>query len=162
MSYFFFLYQLPSLSFSTVSDSISSNIDEVLSINPSTNVFVFGEDFNIHHKDWLTYSGGTDQSWKIYYNFSNDLTLMVNFPARDWFSQSCSFGFIFSDASICSTMTFPPLGNSDHVVVSVSIDFPLNSQQNVPFHHITDEYSQADWDSLHDHLGNVKLIFCFA
>ena len=103
MSYFFFLYRLPSLSFSTVSDSISSNIDEVLSINPSTNVFVFGEDFNIHHKDWLTYSGGTDQSWKIYYNFSNDLTLMVNFPARDWFSQSCSFGFIFSDASICST-----------------------------------------------------------
>ena len=56
-------------------------------------------------------------------------------------------------------MTFLPLGNSDHVVVSVSIDFPLNSQQNVPFHHITDEYSQADRDSLHDHLGNVKLIF---
>ena len=36
-----------------------ANIDEVLSINPSANVFVFG-DFNIHHKDWLTYSGGTD------------------------------------------------------------------------------------------------------
>ena len=31
--------------------------------------------------------------------------------------------FISSDASICSTMAFPPLGNSDHVV-SVSIDFP--------------------------------------
>ena len=40
-------------------DSVSSNIDEVLSINPSANVFVFG-DFNVHHKDWLTYSGGTD------------------------------------------------------------------------------------------------------
>ena len=34
--------------------------------------------------------------------------------------------FISSDASICSTMAFPPLGNSDHVVVSVSIDFPIN------------------------------------
>ena len=43
----------------TFFDSISSNIDEVLSINPSANVFVF-EDFNVHHKDWLTYSGGTD------------------------------------------------------------------------------------------------------
>ena len=42
-------------------DSISSNIDEVLSINPSANVFVF-EDFNVHHKDWVTYSGGTDRS----------------------------------------------------------------------------------------------------
>ena len=35
--------------------SISYNIDEVLwcSINPSANVFVFG-DFHVYHKDWLT------------------------------------------------------------------------------------------------------------
>ena len=39
--------------------SVSSNIDEVLSINRSGNVFVFG-DFNVHHKDWLIYSGETD------------------------------------------------------------------------------------------------------
>ena len=37
--------------------------------------------------------------------------------------------FLSSDASICSTMAFPPLGNSDHVFVSVSIDFPTNSQR---------------------------------
>ena len=36
--------------------SISSNIDEVLSINPSADVFALG-DFNVHHKDRLTYSG---------------------------------------------------------------------------------------------------------
>ena len=40
VSYFFFLYQSPLL-LCTVFDSISSNIDEVLSINPSANVFVF-------------------------------------------------------------------------------------------------------------------------
>ena len=40
-------------------DSISSNLDEVLSFNLSANVFVFG-DFNVHYKDWLTYSDGTD------------------------------------------------------------------------------------------------------
>ena len=39
-----------------VFDYISSNIGEVLYINPSANVFVFA-DFNVHHKDWLTYSG---------------------------------------------------------------------------------------------------------
>ena len=60
VSYFFFLYRSPS-SLCTVFDSISSNIDEVLSINPSANAFAFG-DINVHHKDWLTYSGGTDQS----------------------------------------------------------------------------------------------------
>ena len=43
-----------------VFDSVSSNINEVLSIKPFANDFVFG-DFNIHHKVWLTYSGGTDR-----------------------------------------------------------------------------------------------------
>ena len=80
VSYFFFLYQSPSSALCTVFDSISSNIDEVLSINPSANVFVFG-DFNVHHKDWFTYSGGTDRPGELCYNFyiSNDLTQMVNF-----------------------------------------------------------------------------------
>ena len=64
-----------------VFDSVSSNIDEVLSIYPSASVFVFG-DFSIHHRDWLTYSGRTDRSAKHGCNFSisNDLTQMVNFP----------------------------------------------------------------------------------
>ena len=34
--------------------------------------------------------------------------------------------FISSDASIYSEMAFPPLGNSDHVLVSVFINFPTN------------------------------------
>ena len=80
VSYFFFLYQSPSLPLCMVFDSISSNVDEVLSINPSANVFVF-RDFNVHHKDWLVYFGGTDISGELCYNFSisSDLTQMVNF-----------------------------------------------------------------------------------
>ena len=105
------------------------NIDDVLSINPSAYVFVF-----------LTYSYGTDQPGELYCNFSisNDLTQMVNFPS--WIPGFHSHGpalldlFLFSEASICSTMAFPPLGKSDHFVVSVSIDFPSNSQQDAPFH----------------------------
>ena len=74
-----------------VFDSISSKIDEVLSINPSVNVFVFG-DFNVHHKDWLTYSGGTDRPAELCYNFSisNDLTQIVNFPTQTPDSDSHS------------------------------------------------------------------------
>ena len=160
VSYFFFLYQSPSSSLCTVFDSISSNIDEVLSINPSANVFVFG-DFNVHHKDWLTYSGGTDRPGELCYNFSisNDLTQIVNFPTRipdfDSHSPALLNLFISSDASICSTMAFPQLGNSDHVVVSVSIDFPINSKQDTPFHQVAYDYSHADWDGLHDHLKDV-------
>ena len=157
---FFFFYRSPSSCFCTVFNSISSNIDEVLSINPSANVFVFG-DFNVHHKDWLTYSGGTDRPGELCYNFSfsNDLTQMVNFPTRipDCNSPSPALLdlFLSSDATICSTMAFPPLGNSDHIVFSVSIDFPSNSQRDAPFHRIAYDYSLADWDSLRDHLRDV-------
>ena len=52
-------------------------------------------------------------------------------------------------------MAFPPLGNYDHVVVSVSIDFPTNSQRDALFHRIVYDYSRADWDGLRDHLRNV-------
>ena len=63
--------------------------------------------------------------------------------------------FLTSDASICSTMAFPPLGNSDHVVVSVSIDFPSYSYWDTLFHCIAYDYSLALWDGLHDYLRDV-------
>ena len=54
---------------------------------------------------------------------SNDLNQMVTFPTWipdcDFHSPALLYLFIYSDAIICSTMAFSPLGNSDHVVVSV-------------------------------------------
>ena len=49
------------------------------------------------------------------------------------------------------TMAFLPLGNSDHVVFSVSIDFPSYSQQDAQFHCIAYDYSRAVCDGLRDH-----------
>ena len=63
--------------------------------------------------------------------------------------------FLSPDASICSTIAFPPSGNSDRVVVSASIDFPINLKRNAPFHRIAYDYCRADWDGLRDHLRNV-------
>ena len=84
---------------------------------------------------------------------------MVNFPTWipdcDTHSPALLDLFIYLDASICSKMAFPPLRNSNHVVVSVSIDFPSYAQRNVPFHRIAYEYSCADWDDFHDHLRDV-------
>ena len=57
----------PSSSLCMAFYSISSNIDEVLSINPSTYVFVF-RDLNIYHKDCLTYPHGTDRPGELCYN----------------------------------------------------------------------------------------------
>ena len=63
---------------------------------------------------------------------------MVNFPTQipdcDSHSPALLDLFVSFDGSICSAMAFPPLGNSDHVVVSVSTDIPSNSQWDSPFH----------------------------
>ena len=84
---------------------------------------------------------------------------MVNFPTRipdcDFHSPALLDLFISSDASICSAMAFPPLENSDHIVVSVSIDFPSNSKEDSPFHRTVYDHARFDWDSLRDHLGDV-------
>ena len=52
-------------------------------------------------------------------------------------------------------MAFPTLENSDHVVISVSIDFPSYLQLGALFHCNAYDYSCADWDGLHDHLRDV-------
>ena len=53
-------------------------------------------------------------------------------------------------------MAFPPLGSSDDVVVSVSIDFPSYSQWHVPFHRIAYDYSRGEWGGLRDYLRDVS------
>ena len=56
---------------------------------------------------------------------------------------------------------FPPLGKSYHAVVSVSIDFQLNSQQDPLFYCIASDYCCADWDGLCDHLRDVAWEYIF-
>ena len=76
---------------------------------------------------------------------------MVNFPTRipdcDSHSPALLDSFLFSDTSICYIMVFR------HwkiliIVASVSIDFPIDLEQDAPFHHIAYDYSRADWDGL--------------
>ena len=84
---------------------------------------------------------------------------MVNFPTRIPHCDSLSHALLdlslSSDASICSTMALSPLGNSDHVVFSISINFPSNSQRDATFHCIAYNYSRGDWDGLCDNLRDV-------
>ena len=94
---------------------------------------------------------------------SNNLTQMVNFhtqiPGCDSHSPALLDLFISSDGSICSAMAFPPLGNSDHVAVSVSIDFPSNSQQDAPFHRIAYDFSCADWEAAIVHRNHFLRLY---
>ena len=125
----FFVYQSPS-SLYVVFDLISSNIEEVLSINPSANVFVFG-DFKVQHKDLLTYSGGTDRPGELCHNFSisNDFTQMVNFCTwiPDYDSQSQLFWMYF----FLLMQVAVPQSLSLHweILIMLFSKFPLTSQK---------------------------------
>ena len=96
LCHFFFLFRSHFSFFCAVFGSVSSNIDEVLLINPSANVFVFG-DFNVHHTDWLTYFDGTDRPGELCYNLSQ-MTLLSWLPfllrSQTVILIDCSFGFL--------------------------------------------------------------------
>ena len=51
-----------------VFDVISSDIDEVISVNTSANLFVSRDVNDWHHKDWLIDFGGTDRPGELCYN----------------------------------------------------------------------------------------------
>lgn len=71
LSYFFYLFFIiHPLLLSAVLDGALSITDMVLSVNFYANLFVFGK-FNIHHKDWLTYSSRIDKS-NLGQTFSNN------------------------------------------------------------------------------------------
>ena len=99
LSHFFSLSQPLFSSSGSVFQFVSSNIVEDLLINPSAYVFVL-RDFNVYHKDWLTYSDGTGRSGELYCNF-----FYLKPPYADgkrsysdtwlWFSESCSFELLF-------------------------------------------------------------------
>ena len=77
VSYFFFLYRSPSSALCTVFDSVSSNIDEVLSINPSANVFVL-RDFNVQVNFVITFlSQMTLLRWLTFLLGSQTVILIV-------------------------------------------------------------------------------------
>ena len=79
-------------------DSVSSNIDEILLTNPSANVLVFG-DFNIHHKDWLTYSSGTDKPSELCYNFCISLLTSVFHKGLSFMAVVWGLGAAFGGSS---------------------------------------------------------------
>ena len=106
------------------------------------------QDLNIHHSDWLIYSTRTERPGELCYNAK----LPYSFPTCILECESHSPALL--DFFLMLTMAFPLLGNPDHMVFSVSIDFLSNSKRDTPFHRIAHDYFCADWNSLCDHLGH--------
>ena len=156
-----FLFLL-SITLYSVFHSVPSNIDEVLSINPSTVVFVFGN-FNVHHKDRLIYSDGTDRPGELCYDFfsiSNDLTHMIDFLT--WILDCDSRNPSLLDFFISLlTLVFVLQWFSLHweILIMFLSQFPFiffqTQKVNAPFYRAAFHYSLADLGGLRDHLRDV-------
>lgn len=109
----------------------------------------------------LIYPGGAARPCELCHSFSlsNDLTQMVNCSTRipGCYCHSPAFldWFISPDPSISSVLPVPPLRNSAHVVVSISIDFPSNPKGDALCHITDNDYSHPDWVDLLNHQRNV-------
>ena len=114
-------------------------------------MFVF-RDFKFHYEDWLTYSGGTDRTGELCYNFSvsNNYTQIGGFPTQipDWHSHSHALLDLFFLLTLVYVLQWLSLHRE---ILTMLSQFSLTS----PFHCITYDYLCADWDGLHDHLGDV-------
>ena len=134
---------------------ISWNIDEVLSINPSANVFVFG-DFKVHHQDCLTCCGGTGRLCELVIIFLSQMASLILLTLLLRSRTMTLIVLLFRIYLFLLTLVFVLQWlylhwETDHVVISVSIDFLSDSKGYVPFHHIAYDYSRADWNGLRDH-----------
>ena len=87
-----------------------------------------------------------------------ELNQIITFPtsisdAPNQFSSLIDL-FLTSIPELCTPTQLPPLGSSDHCVVCVSIDMPLKSSTEVPFHRPIFRYAQADWDSFRSYIAD--------
>ena len=166
-SYLYFLYRSPASQNCSVIDSVCTSIDYALSVNPSTDIFVFG-DFNAHHSEWLNYSPSTDAAGINAFNFaiSQNLAQTVDFPTRfpdrDDQSPSLLDLFLSSNPAICKTSPLSPLGNSDHGIVCLDIALCTKSAQESPFHRTLFSYERGDWDSFRDFIRDAPWNEVFA
>ena len=77
-----------------------------------------------------------------------DLTQKVSFPMRipdrtehDPYLLDL---FLCSNPDKCSVSPHPPLGTSDHLVISVHMDFMVKSTNEHPYHHNVCSFNNAD------------------
>lgn len=165
-TYLFFLYRSPSSQDCSLIDLVSDRIDQALLDCPSANILVFG-DFNAHHSTWLN-SGHTDASGNHIFDFalSQSLSQIITFPTRypdhDNHAPSLLDLCLVSDPSICTASSEAPLGNSDHVVISVSVSLNSAPLAESPTHRTSYKYEQGDWNSFRDLLRDAPWSHVFS
>ena len=108
-------------------DYLNSKVEHILSSSPFSEIIILG-DFNVHHSRWLS-SNKTDEQGRLTWEFAilNDLVQLVQCPTRiperlDDHPNILDL-FLTSNPVPYTVNYFPPLGSSDHLLLSVSSPF---------------------------------------
>ncbi|KAL7640560.1 UNVERIFIED_CONTAM: hypothetical protein RMT77_008835 [Armadillidium vulgare] len=117
-------------------DNLNSKIEHILSSSPFSEIIIFG-DFNVHHRQWLS-SSSQDPAGELAFQFSiqNNLEQLVHLPTRitDRLGDEPNILdlFLTSNPSPYTVKLFPPLGSSDHLLISVSCPVSSSLPQERP------------------------------
>src|ERR1700755_962386 len=118
-------------------DYLNCKIEHILS-SPFSEITVLG-DFNVHHRHWLS-SSSHNPAGELAFNFSiqNSLEQLVQLPTRipDRLGDEPNILdlFLTSYPSPYTAKLYPPLGSSDHLLISVScsVSSSLPQELNSP------------------------------
>ena len=88
----------------------------------------------------LTYYVGTGKFKRPH----SGLTLRLGSLTFNPYSPALLDLFLSSDPSVCTTVALYPLGDSDHIAVSVPIDFPSNSKNPAFGYSCSDSYNMCN------------------
>ncbi|KAL7646845.1 UNVERIFIED_CONTAM: hypothetical protein RMT77_002101 [Armadillidium vulgare] len=117
-------------------DYLNSKIEHILSSSPFSEIIILG-DFNVHHRQWLS-SSSHDPAGELAFNFSiqNNLEQLVHLPTRipDRLGDEPNILdlFLTFNPSPYTVKLFPPLGSSDHLLISVSCPVSSSLPQERP------------------------------
>src|ERR1700755_1097024 len=117
-------------------DYLNSKIEHILSSSPFSEIIILG-DFNVHHRQWLS-SSSHDPAGELAFQFSiqNNFEQLVHLPTRipDRLGDEPNILdlFLTSYPSPYTVKLFPPLGSSDHLLISVSCPVSSSLPQERP------------------------------
>jgi len=80
----------------------------------------------------------------------------TRFPDNDAHFPSLLDLYLISDPGSCKASREPPLGNSDHAVVSITLQLKSCQATDHPIHQTSYNYQLADWDSFHNFLRDAS------
>ncbi|KAL7643214.1 UNVERIFIED_CONTAM: hypothetical protein RMT77_006505 [Armadillidium vulgare] len=150
-------------------DYLNSKIEHILSSSPFSEIIILG-DFNVHHRQWLS-SSSHDTAGERAFHFAiqNDLEQLVQLPTRipDRLGDEPNILdlFLTSNPSPYTVKLFPPLGSSDHLLISVSSSIssslpqerPLSTERKRLWH-----FGAASWSDLRSYFFDLPWNdYCF-